>query len=98
MIRVRVELMSAITGQTTELARMDIANDGIATGANHRVGDYTFRTYRGRSTEALDDAKIQRSGRIVGWRRNDFHVWNLVALALLKMGYTSGHPASREDA
>lgn len=98
MIRIRVELMSAVTGETTELARMDIANDGVASVTNHRVGDYTCRTYKGRSAEALDKAQIQRSGKVVGWRRHDFHVWNLVSLALLKMGYTHGHPAPNEVA
>jgi hypothetical protein len=96
MIRIRVELMSAITGQTTELARMDIANDGIASSNNGNVGDYICRTYKGRSAEALDQAQVQRTGKIAGWRRHDFHVWNLVSLALLRMGYTQGHPATRE--
>lgn len=96
MIRIRVELMSAITGETTELARMDIANDGIASSSNSNIGDYICRTYKGRSAAALDKAQVQRTGRVAGWRRHDFHVWNLVSLALLRMGYTQGHTASPE--
>lgn len=89
MIRVRVELMSAITGETTELARMDIANDGVASQINPRLGDYTAVTYRGRSKAQLDKRTPQKRTDIKGWRRHDYHVWNLVRLALERMGYTN---------
>jgi hypothetical protein len=86
MIVVRVELHSAITGHTTELARMITANDGEGT---REVGHYVATTLRGRSREALDQMQVQRSGRIRNWPRLRLHVWNLVAEALKGVGY--GH-------
>lgn len=90
MIVVRVELWSAVTGQRTELARMHIANDGLATTANPNVGDYTGVTFRGRNSAALDKGTPSKRADVRGWRRNDFHVWNLVAAMLDAMGYTAG--------
>lgn len=46
MIIIRVELWSAITHKTTELARMAIANDGTG---NHNLGNYKGMSFRGRS-------------------------------------------------
>ena len=87
MIIVRVELVSAIDGQTTELARMMIDN----VGGTQKVGDYRCRTFRGRSAEQLDKAMIARSvtreGKVEGHRRLDLHVWHLVGKALQAMGY-----------
>jgi hypothetical protein len=91
MIVVRVELWSAINGAKTELARMVIANDGAASSANHRKGDYNVATVRGRSKEALDqalqDRSFNRTGKVVGHNRLREHVWNLVAKALSSTGY-----------
>lgn len=93
MIRVTVSLVSAVhPSRSRELARMDIFNDGVATVENPNVGHYGCRTYRGRSTPDLDKGIVQRRSSVVGWRRNDLHVWNLVCLALTRMGYTQGHP------
>ena len=88
MIVVRVELHSAITGEKTELARMEIVNDGTADSS--KVGHYNVRTLRGRSTDQLDQRKEQRAGRIEEWRRLDQHVWVLVAAALRAVGYIKG--------
>lgn len=85
MIVVKVELWSAITGDVTELARMEICNDGKS--LNPRVSDYTVRTLRGRSKEALDKRVTQHIGGVVGHRRLDLHVWHLVAKALASVGY-----------
>lgn len=85
MIIVRVELLSAITGKTTELARMEICNDG--TVADPSKGNYTARTLRGRSTAALNQRIGQRDGRIKDYPRLAVHVWNLVARALKAMRY-----------
>lgn len=90
MIVVRVELWSAVNGSRTELARMHIANDGEATQTNHRIGDYVGEALRGRDTEALNRGVVQKRGSVRGWRRLDFHVWNLVAAMLDDMGYTQG--------
>lgn len=84
MIIVRVELHSAITGQRSELARMHIANTG---GGTAKVGNYQVETLRGRSTAQLDRGTRQRTGYVMGHRRLDEHVWNLVAKSLVATGY-----------
>lgn len=87
MIVVRVELHSAITGETTELARMIIHN----VGGTAKVGDYECLTYRGRCRDELDrsmaNATVTRKGKVEGHRRLDLHVWHLVGKALRSMGY-----------
>lgn len=92
MIVVRVELHSALTKRRTELARMHIANDGEATLTNPRLGDYHGATFVGRDSAALDREHINRRGTVSGWRRHDFHVWNLVRRMLEAMGYDKGAP------
>lgn len=87
MIVVTVELWSAITGQKRQLARMHIANDGAASSANVRRGDYAGVTFKGRDEEALARGVPQRRGKLVNWPRLDKHVWNMVAAMLLSMGY-----------
>lgn len=85
MIVVRVELHSAITGQVTELARMEIVNDGVS--EKPTKGNYLVRTLRGRSTADLDRRTTHKSGRVSNWPRLALHVWNLVATSLTEMGY-----------
>lgn len=88
MLIVRVELLSAITGQTTELARMHVANDGAGTAQR---GNYNGTTFTGRDKKALDCAvaleKVTRRGRVENYPRLQKHVWNLVARMLMNMGY-----------
>ena len=84
MIVVRVELWSAITGQKTELARMEICNDDTG---GQRLRNYIVRTLRGRSTADLDRRTTQRDGRVERHDAPGLHVWNLVAKALVAMGY-----------
>ncbi|AUW59414.1 hypothetical protein C1T17_16295 [Sphingobium sp. SCG-1] len=86
MIVVRVELLSAIDGKTTELARMHICN----VGGTVQRGDYDCQTLRGRSTADLDRATPQRKGEVRGHPRLAQHVWNLVAKALASMAYGDG--------
>ncbi|MHB9878281.1 hypothetical protein ACSMXM_01250 [Pacificimonas sp. ICDLI1SI03] len=83
MIVVKVELWSAISGQVTTLARMDIDNIG---GCQNK-GDYRVRTFKGRSDEALARRTVQREGRVLQHPRLREHVWNLVAKALSSMDY-----------
>lgn len=87
MIIVKVELHSAVSGEETELARMMIYN----IGGDLKIGDYRARTFRGRSSGALEKAmragSITREGHVLGHRRLAFHVWHLVAKALTGMGY-----------
>ena len=84
MIIVRVELLSAMTGKTTELARMEICNDG--TGRDRRC-HYDGRSLVGRSRGQLDRRQTAKTARIENWPRHDLHVWNLVSLMLRRMGY-----------
>ena len=84
MIVVSVQLWSAITGEKTELARMEICNDGTSAG---RLRDYDTRTLRGRSVADLNKRTTQREGRVVKHDAPGLHVWNLVAKALAAMGY-----------
>lgn len=92
MIVVKVELMSAITGKTTELARMTICNEG--TSNNPNFGDYTCKTHRGRDREILEksmrDGSSTRAGTVKHHARLAQHVWNLVAKALKNMNYGEG--------
>jgi hypothetical protein len=91
MIIIKVELHSAVTGKVQELARMHIINQGSTTIKNPNFGDYQVQTFRGRSKEILDKLTISKATIIHNWRRNDYHVWNLICKALTKMGYTQGH-------
>lgn len=90
MIVVRVELHSAITGQRTELARMEICNQGSGSVS---LGDYAARTLRGRGEASLNQGALSRSTTLDRWPRQKLHVWNLVAALLSGMGY--GHPARK---
>lgn len=92
MIVVTVHLASAIDGRVQQLARMHICNDGSATAANPRLGDYVGETFVGRDAEALAKGRVAKRGEVRGWRRNDFHVWNLVRRMLDVMGYDKGSP------
>lgn len=83
MIVVSVHLYSARTDEITELARLDICNIG---GSDTR-GNYNTRSYIGRSKKDLDKRRINREGNIIGHPRKKAHVWNLVAKALISMGY-----------
>lgn len=89
MIRISVHLISAQSGTITELARMDIANDPPS--GSHALGNYIGMTYVGRSKERLDKRTVSKSTHVMNWRREQFHVWNLVCAMLIKMGYTQGH-------
>ncbi|HZV57718.1 MAG TPA: hypothetical protein VFF89_08590 [Sphingobium sp.] len=83
MIFVSVILVSARTGETTELARMALCNEG----GTEQVGHYRAETYHGRSTEKLNRRQVQRSAKVLGHRRQALHVWHLVQKALTAMGY-----------
>jgi hypothetical protein len=84
MIIVRIELWSAVTGKTTELARMHISNNGHGSS---RRGHYDGTTFIGRSSQALDRLRVSKTGAVTNYPRLDLHVWNLVARMLKAMGY-----------
>lgn len=92
MIVVTVHLASAVDGRLQQLARMHISNDGTATAANPRLGDYVGETFVGRDADTLARGRVSKRGAVRGWRRHDFHVWNLVRRMLEAMGYDKGAP------
>ena len=79
MITVHVMLNSAVTGKATELARMDIINDGRGTSA---LAHYDVRIYRGRTIAALNRRAVHATGKVKDHPRQSQHVWALVAKAL----------------
>lgn len=83
MIIVTTHLVSANTGEVTELARMHICN----VGGTHQLRNYSVEALRGRSTEQLNKGQVQRSGRVDCHPSERVHVWNLVAKGLAAMGY-----------
>lgn len=97
MIVVRVELWSAVDGSRTELARMRISNDGVATRDDPRFGDYQGETLRGRSTEALNAGLAQRKGAVCRFNRKSLHVWHLVGRMLAAMGYVEPTPSPEPE-
>jgi hypothetical protein len=88
MLIIRVELHSAITGAIKEIARMYICNDGTGTASS---GNYLATTFRGRNKESLGRKSVQKATRLLNWRRQQYHDWNLVCKMLIQMGYTQGH-------
>ena len=86
MIVVSVTLFSARDGSKTELARMHICNDETGTPT---LRNYICRALRGRSSQQLDENRIQREGTVKDWPSESVHIWNLVAIALRNMGYGS---------
>lgn len=89
MIRVTIELLSAITGKTSRLGMMFIANDG--TGTNER-GNYIAAVCRkgsdvpSRELYAGDPdgtryPKAARAGTVKDYPRLAYNVWRLIARA-----------------
>lgn len=92
MIRVTVQLHSAISRtRDKELARFDIWNTGEGGDA---LRNYECASYRGRSAAALDRRQVNRSGKVTGHPAEAEHVLNLVAKALISMGYGTPGRAS----
>jgi hypothetical protein len=88
---VRVDLHSAITGKTTEIARMIIANDG--TGSPGR-GSYWGRAAKGKvegdqmiPAAIMYEPRKLRHAEVKEYPRKSLHVWNLVARMLKSMDY-----------
>ncbi len=66
-----------------ELARVLISN----IGGSGTLGDYSCQALRGRGKEQLDKRIVQRHSVVKGHSRKSEHVLNLVAKALIEMGY-----------
>lgn len=86
MIVVSVQLDSAISStRDKELARVHISN--VSVNDTGTLADYGVESMRGRGKTALDKCIVQRRGRVVNHPRQREHVLNLVAKALISMGY-----------
>ena len=84
MIIVNVHLDSAISkSRDAEIARVYIAN----VGGTDELGDYRAVSLRGRGKEQLDRHNVNRTALIEKHPRHREHVLNLVAKALIAMGY-----------
>jgi hypothetical protein len=83
MIIVSVILASAIDGSSQELARMYISNEG----GDATFGDYGVEILKGRSSEAFGRRQVLKRGKVLRHPRQREHVWNLVAKALMGLGY-----------
>ena len=84
MIVVSVQLDSAISeSRDMEIARVLISN----IGGSDTLGNYYCRALRGRGKEQLDKRVVQRHAGIDNHPRKSEHVLNLVAKALIAMGY-----------
>ena len=85
MIVVSVQLDSAISPtRDKELARVLIANESTGTDTH---GNYRCVSLRGQGKAQLDKRVVQRRGLVENHPRKAEHVLNLVAKALIKMGY-----------
>lgn len=94
MIVVSVMLHSAVTGETTELARSVIHN----VGGDNNYGNYEAFSCRGRDKDTLHKSMVNilgatatpvHRGSIMHHNRRGLHVWVLVAKALAAMGYAN---------
>lgn len=88
MIQVTVHLISAVTGNTEELGRMYLANDGITSSENPAIGDYVVAVCRKGNTDVpkpLDPEGHQaiRSGAVRGYPRLAYNMWRLITRGLL---------------
>lgn len=88
MIKVTIELISAITGRTSEIGRMYLCNDGDKSAGTRGVrGDYLVGVCRRGSTAVPspvdpDGPRPTRAGRVLDYPRLSYNVWRLVARAL----------------
>jgi len=84
VIVVKIELWSAVTGKSSELGRMYIANDGTGTSNNC---DYDAVVCRRGSKDvpqplAAAGPKPTRKARVENYPRLSYNVWRLVLRAL----------------
>lgn len=84
MIQVKIELVSAITGKTSEIGRMYITNDGAGTAER---GGYDVGVCRRGSTEITTPnggiALPTRAGKVMDYPRLAYNVWRLITRACL---------------
>ncbi len=99
MIKVTIALVSAVTGVTSEIGRMFIAN----TGGTAERGDYEVAICRRGTTEVPAPVDMRgpaavRSGSVVDYPRLDHNVWRLIARALLSTFPEEAKARKKRDA
>lgn len=80
MIRVTLELISAITGRTSKLGTMLIANDGEGTPDR---GNYNVKVLRKGYNEGPWSTPATRMGTVRDYPRKAYNVWRLIARSVL---------------
>jgi hypothetical protein len=97
MIKVTIELISAITHRTSTLGTMYIANDGNGTAER---GDYKVAVCRKGSAEPPRELlansvnkRAARTGEIKAYPRLAYNVWRLIARATLAAFPEERNPA-----
>ena len=93
MIVVRIDLISAVTGNTTRLGAATISN----IGGSRKLGDYTVKVARKPHAVANAWDKIEaqplRTGEVKDYPRLSYNIWRLIIRALL-----SAFPEEKADA
>lgn len=85
MIRVTIDLISAIDGRKETLGIMDICNAGHDLGTPLR-SDYTGKLYRKTKPPMVTAAaSIIRTGRVYNFPRKSYVIWRLVFRMLKDM-------------
>lgn len=84
MIRVTIELISAITGKTEKIGMMDICNRGDRTNLMCQH-NYDFRIYKRGSWNYRAGLKVQEQGEVLDYSCEAYSVWCLVLRALYKI-------------
>lgn len=97
MLKITIELVSAVTRTTSEIGRMYIANDGARSSSDPSLGDYLVAVcrrgdprvprelYTDPDMDAIELAapKATRAGAVKEYPRLAYNVWRLIARACL---------------
>jgi len=98
MLVVHVELISAITGVSSEIGTLVIANDGTGTvisgnysavALRKRKSEYTRREMVKALQEGMANSSVLWVSTFKGYKRKSASVWRLVGGILEELGYTS---------
>ncbi len=84
MLTIKVELNSAITGKTTTIAKMIIANEGRVFGRPDLSNYWGEATHDGYGN---DPGAFEVRGVVESYARSDLPIWALISRMLNNMGY-----------
>jgi len=94
MIVVKIELHSASTGKVSEIGRMHVTNNGLA--STEKRADYDVEIMRKGTTY-----KVQRRGLVRDYPRQAYMVWELIRRSLeaglSKWPIHPGHPQEFDE-